>query len=94
MLQGTATFCITGAMDAFFHMGGYAAYIWPAYAVSALGLGGLTVFVWLRGRSLARRLKDFETRRDQARPVGAPAPTLHPSSDLPGDQAASDRATR
>lgn len=81
-------------MDAFFHMGGYAAYIWPAYAVSALGLGGLTVFVWLRGRSLARRLKDLETNRDQAQVAGAPAPTVNRSSEPPQEQAAPDRATR
>lgn len=37
-------------------MGGYAAFVWPAYAVSALGLGGLVVSVWRRRLALRRRL--------------------------------------
>jgi heme exporter protein D len=31
-------------MSEFFAMGGYAAFIWPAYGVSALLLGGAVVF--------------------------------------------------
>ncbi len=29
------------ALTAFFHMGGYGIYVWPAFAVAALVLGGL-----------------------------------------------------
>ncbi len=29
------------ALTAFFHMGGYGAYVWPAFAIAALVLGGL-----------------------------------------------------
>lgn len=29
------------AFTAFFHMGGYGIYVWPAFAVAALVLGGL-----------------------------------------------------
>jgi heme exporter protein D len=47
-------------MDEFFHMGGYAAFVWPAYLASALGVGGLAFFIWRRGRTLARRLKSLE----------------------------------
>jgi heme exporter protein D len=32
----------------FFDMGGYAAYVWPAYAVSILGLAALAVASWRR----------------------------------------------
>jgi len=47
-------------MNGFFEMGGYGAYIWPAYAISAIGLGGL-VFVVIRRyarlrSSLSKRL--------------------------------------
>ena len=33
-------------MSAFFAMGGYGAYIWPAYGVSVLLLGGAIVMTW------------------------------------------------
>ena len=49
-------------MADFLHMGGYAAYVWPAYAVSALGLGGLVFAIWRRGRDLARRLDAAQKR--------------------------------
>lgn len=52
-------------MEDFLQMGGYGAYVWPAYAVSALGLGGLAFHVWRRGRALVRRLKALETSRAQ-----------------------------
>ena len=29
------------AISAFFHMGGYGIYVWPAFAVAVLVLGGL-----------------------------------------------------
>jgi len=37
-----------------FDMGQYGAYIWPAYAVSALALGGMTVWAvaaWARAKA-------------------------------------------
>jgi heme exporter protein D len=33
-------------MGAFLHMGGYGAYIWPAYGASVLGIG-LAIFLTL-----------------------------------------------
>jgi heme exporter protein D len=33
-------------MSGFFAMGGYAVFIWPAYAVSVIGLGGMIGFTW------------------------------------------------
>lgn len=62
-------------MDAFFHMGGYGAYVWSAYAASALGLGGLALFIWNRGKRLAQRLKALERERGG---IGAPDAS-HPS---------------
>lgn len=49
-------------MNDFFAMGGYAAFVWPAYAVSALGLGGLCLFIWRRARNIRKRLKAAEDR--------------------------------
>jgi heme exporter protein D len=43
-------------MAEFFHMGGYAAYVWPAYGAAALGLGGLVVWCW---RALVARRREM-----------------------------------
>ena len=40
-------------MSEFFAMGGYAAFVWPAYGVTFVGLGGAIVLVW-RGYTRAR----------------------------------------
>jgi heme exporter protein D len=44
-------------------MGGYAAYVWPAYGVAALVLGGFTA-----GAVLSHRAARHELERLQARP--------------------------
>jgi heme exporter protein D len=47
----------------FFAMGGYAAFIWPAYGISALALAaavGLTVKGW---RDAQARLKALEEKK-------------------------------
>ncbi len=41
-------------MAEFLSMGGYAAYVWPAYGVAALGLVGITFTSW-RGLGRMRR---------------------------------------
>ena len=41
-------------MSAFFAMGGYAAFVWPAYGVSAFGLGCAIVLCW-RGYGQAKK---------------------------------------
>jgi heme exporter protein CcmD len=50
-------------MSAFFAMGGYAGFVWPSYAASALILG-LAVFLTLsahaRARAALRRLEGEE----------------------------------
>ncbi|HEY7977038.1 MAG TPA: heme exporter protein CcmD [Rhizomicrobium sp.] len=41
-------------MEAFFAMGKYAAYVWPAYGASLVGLGlaiGLTLAAYARAKS-------------------------------------------
>lgn len=44
----------------FFHMGGYAAYVWPAYGVAAAVLVGLLAESVLRLRRARRRLAALE----------------------------------
>jgi heme exporter protein D len=36
---------------AYFAMGGYAAFVWPAYAIAAAVLGGLVIHSWRRYRA-------------------------------------------
>ena len=44
------------ALGDFLHMGGYAFYVWSAYAIGAVVLVGNLVFPLLRERELKRRL--------------------------------------
>ena len=44
----------------FFHMGGYAAYVWPAYGAAAAVLAGLLAGSLLRLRRAERRLAALE----------------------------------
>ena len=43
-----------------FDLGPYAAYIWPAYAISAVALGGMTLWTWLAWRRAKARLAGLE----------------------------------
>jgi len=45
----------------FWDMGGYAAYVWPAYAVSALGLAGALVWTLKAYGDARARLAGLET---------------------------------
>lgn len=45
-----------------FDMGAYAAYIWPAYAISAAALVGLTVWAVVSWRRAKARLAALEKR--------------------------------
>jgi heme exporter protein CcmD len=40
-------------MSEFFAMGGHGWFVWPAYAVAAIALGGLALASWMR-RARAR----------------------------------------
>jgi heme exporter protein D len=47
-------------MSEFFAMGGYAAYVWPAYAATLAGLGAMIVWTWQSYRSAQRKLAALE----------------------------------
>jgi heme exporter protein D len=55
----------------FLAMGGYAAYVWPAYGLAALVLGGLTWQSLRAYRTRARALEAMVERRG-ARRRGSP----------------------
>jgi heme exporter protein D len=48
-------------------MGGYAAYIWPAYGVAVLMLAGLVVATLARRHSSRRSLEALERLRGRSR---------------------------
>ena len=52
---------MTGGLADYFAMGGYAWFVWPAYAVALAVLGGLALHSWQRYRAscdaLARLLR-------------------------------------
>jgi heme exporter protein D len=50
-------------MTSFFAMGGYAAFIWPAYAVSAVALVGMIWQCVAAWRAAKKRLDDLERER-------------------------------
>jgi heme exporter protein CcmD len=47
----------------FWAMGGYGAFIWPAYAVSALGIGGAVIWTLKAYGEAKARLKSLEGRK-------------------------------
>lgn len=54
-------------MSEFLAMGGYAAYVWPAYAVAALILIGLLAVTWTGLRNAETTLKALESARPARR---------------------------
>jgi len=55
------------ALATYFAMGGYAAFVWPAYAVAAVVLGGLALQSWRRYRASQGALRDIEPRVPERR---------------------------
>lgn len=53
-------------MSAFFAMDGYAAFVWPAYALTFAGVAGLIALAIARRRRAEARLKQLEAA--EARP--------------------------
>jgi len=47
-------------MSGFFVMGGYAAFVWPAYGVSALGIIAAVVLCWRGYANAKARLATLE----------------------------------
>ncbi|HEY1795007.1 MAG TPA: heme exporter protein CcmD [Stellaceae bacterium] len=43
-------------MSRYLAMGGYAAFVWPAYAVALVVLGGIAIQSWRRYRASRRAL--------------------------------------
>jgi heme exporter protein D len=63
------------ALSDFFAMGGYGAYVWPAFGFAALVLLGLLLQSWWAAR---RREAELEQLRRQLRPGRPPRPQLRP----------------
>ena len=61
--RGHAGISVTG----FFAMGGYAAYVWPAYAAALLALGGVTLLSLLSRARVRRELRERGLDRRGAR---------------------------
>ena len=45
-------------MNGFFAMGGYAAYVWPAYAAALIALGGVTLLSLLSRAQVRKELRE------------------------------------
>ena len=58
-------------MAAFFAMGGYAGYVWPAYGITALVLAALALASVAAARRAQRQLAALEQRAPRRRRVGA-----------------------
>lgn len=56
------------ALGSFIDMGGYAAYVWPAYGVTALALAALVVFSLRAMRARERELEALEAGKPARRP--------------------------
>src|SRR6185437_14987037 len=52
-----------GLMAGYLAMGVYAAFVWPAYAIALVVLGGITIQSWLRYRASRRALDQLQRRR-------------------------------
>ena len=50
------------AIESWFAMGGYAGFVWPAYGVAAIVLGGLAVVSWRRHRRSTATLARLQGR--------------------------------
>jgi heme exporter protein D len=57
--RGDFAFC-GAVVDEFFAMGGYGAYVWPAYLISAVTLAGLVAHVLRRAARARKRLQALE----------------------------------
>jgi heme exporter protein D len=57
---------MTGLSD-YLAMGGYAGFVWPAYAVATFVLGGLSLQSWRRCRASAALLDRAQLQADRRR---------------------------
>lgn len=49
-------------MGAFFSMGGYAAFVWPCYALTLSGMAWLAMSSWRRAKNAATRLDEMSSK--------------------------------
>jgi heme exporter protein D len=54
-------------INAYFAMGGYAAYVWPAYGLSLAVLGGLALSAWRRYRASVSSLERLQRQVGRGR---------------------------
>lgn len=57
-----------------FDMSPYGAFIWPAYAVSVLALGGLTLWTLARWRAAKAKLAALERSQEKSEAAFRPGP--------------------
>ncbi len=55
------------ALSHWFAMGGYAGYVWPAYAIAVAVLGGIGVQSWWRHRASADALERLQQQAGSPR---------------------------
>jgi heme exporter protein D len=55
------------SLAAFVAMGGYAAFVWPAYGVALVVLGGFSAHAWRRYRAGARALAELQRQIETGR---------------------------
>jgi len=51
-------------MESFFDMGGFAAFVWPCYALTLGGMAWLAYTSWRRAKSAAARLEEMSPKQD------------------------------
>jgi heme exporter protein D len=56
---------IARSIEVWLTMGGYAAFVWPAYAVTAAVLGGLAFLSWRRHRASSAALARVQHMQHQ-----------------------------
>ncbi len=83
------------AVSDFFAMGGYAAFVWPAFGFAALVLIGLLAQSWWAARrreaeleQLRRVVRPRPASRPRVRPAARPSPELAPDTGDPAGERA------
>jgi len=54
-------------VSAFLDMGGYAAFVWPSYGITALVMAALAVWAWRSQRLARERVARLEAAREGGR---------------------------
>ena len=51
-------------MNSFFSMGGFAAFVWPCYALTLGGMAWLAYASWRRAKQTAAKLEEMSPKSD------------------------------